>query len=187
MVSLLRKFKAFKRAQSGVAYLEFAITLPFLLALFMGSVDVTRYILIAQKLEKVSTTVSDLVAQYQTMGTTQLNTLILAAGQVMQPYSFGSDGYVIVTSVTKTGTNPPVVNWQYAGGGTWSRPSLIGTQGSIATLPAGFTLNDKDNVIIAEVFYNYSPLIPNSVISGGQIYKLSVYKPRLGALNTLGS
>lgn len=187
MLAMIRKLQWLKQAQEGVAYIEFAVTLPFLLALFMGSVDVTRYILIAQKVEKVSTTVSDLVAQYQTMNSAQLGILIQAAGEVMQPYSFGAGGYVIISSVTKTGTAAPVVNWQYSGGGTWTKPSEIGTQGSVATLPAGFTLNDKDNVIIAEVFYNYSPIISNSVIAPGQIYKLSVYKPRLGALNSLGS
>lgn len=186
MKRMLRKIQCLWRAQAGVAYIEFAVTLPFLLALFMGSVDVTRYILIAQKVEKVSTSVSDLVAQYENVSTGQLDILIQAAGEVMQPYSFGSGGYVIISSVTKTGTAAPVVNWQYSGGGSWTQPSQIGNVGNTATLPAGFTMVDKDNVIIAEVFYNYSPLISNSVISGGQIYKLSVHRPRLGALNSLG-
>lgn len=187
MLRMLKKYKWFARAQEGVAYVEFAITLPFLLALFMGSVDVTRYILIAQKVEKVSSTVSDLVAQYDDMTSGQLDILIQAAGEVMQPYSFGSGGYVIISSVTKTGSAAPIVNWQYSGGGSWNRPSQIGTTGGAANLPAGFTMVSSDNVIIAEVFYNYSPLISNSVLSPGQIYKLSVHKPRLGALNSLGS
>lgn len=187
MKRLLNAWKHLRRAQEGVAYIEFAITLPFLLALFMGSVDVTRYILIAQKVEKVSSTVSDLVAQHDNMSTSQLNILIQAAGEVMKPYSFGAGGYVIVTSVTKTGTNAPRVNWQYTGGGTWTQNSLIGAPGNLANMPANFTMNSNENVIIAEVFYNYSPLISNSVITAGQIYKLSVHKPRLGALNSLGS
>jgi Flp pilus assembly protein TadG len=177
----------FKRAQEGVAYIEFAITLPFLLALFMGSVDVTRYILIAQKVEKVSFTVSDIVSQYDTMSTAQLDVLIQAAGEVMKPYTFGAGGYVIVSSVTKTGTASPRVNWQYTGGGSWTRPSQIGSTGNVAILPAGFTMNSGENVIFAEVFYNYSPIINSSVIGAGQVYKVTVHKPRLGALNSLGS
>ena len=185
MKRLLRSLRSLLRADGGIAYVEFAIALPFLLALFLGAVDVTRYILITQKVEKVSVTVSDLVAQYQSMSTSQLNNLIIAAGQVMQPYPFGASGYVIVTSVTKTGTNQPVVNWQYTGGGSWTKPSRIGTPGAQATLPAGFTMNDKDNIIIAEVFYNYAPLIVNGVVSQSAIYRTAIYRPRLGALNSL--
>jgi hypothetical protein len=187
MFKLLRRWKHFRRAQQGVAYLEFAVTLPFLLALFMGSVDATRYILIAQKLEKVSLSMADLVAQYETMSTTQLNTLILATGQVMRPYDFGANSYVVVSSITKTGTNAPVVNWQYAGGGTMVSASRIGATGNAATLPAGFTMVDKDNIIIAEVFYNYTSLVAGSVMPNVLMYKMAVFKPRLGALNTLGS
>jgi len=50
------------------------------------------------------------------------------------------------------------------------------------------TLNDKDNVIVTEVFYNYQPMITtNGVITGTTIYKTAVYKPRLGDLSTLSA
>jgi Flp pilus assembly protein TadG len=180
------------RAQEGVAYLEFAIVLPFLLALLMGSIEVTRYILIAQKLEKVAVTISDVTSQGSTISTSDLDNIITAASQVMQPYTFGANGYVIVTSVRQTGTssgsNPPRVNWQYTGGGTWTQTSMIGTPGSAATLPNGMTLFDRDNIIITEVFYNYQPLLStNGVITGTSLYKVGVFKPRLGDLSTLSA
>jgi len=187
MKKLLNMMRLLKRDEEGVAYLEFAVSLPFLMALFMGSVEVTRYILIAQKVEKSSVTISDVVAQSSTIGTAQLDLLISAVGEVMKPYSFGSNGYVIITSVTKTGTSAPVVNWQYTGGGTWVKPSLIGTTGGVATLPNGLTLNDKDTVIVSEVYYNYTPMTVNQIISGRQLYKVAIFKPRLGDLKTLGS
>lgn len=187
MKKLFRTFRRLRRNEDGVAYLEFALSLPFLIALFMGSVEVTRYIIIAQKVEKSAVAISDVVAQSQTIGTAQLNQLITAVDEVMDPYTFATDGYVIITSVTKTGTSQPVVNWQYRGGGSWTKPSLVGSQGTVATLPNGLTLLDKDNVIVAEVYYNFRPMINNSVISGRQLYKVSVFKPRLGDLKTLGS
>ena len=188
----LIEFLRFKRDQRGLAYLEFAVALPFLLAMLMGSIEVTRFILIAQKVEKVAVTISDVVSQSTTISTSDLDNIITAAGEVMQPYSFGADGFVIITSVTQTGApnagNPPRVKWQYTGGGTWTQTSLIGTVGTAATLPASISLNDKDNIIIAEVFYNYAPLIPlNGVITGTSIYKLGLFKPRLGDLSTLSA
>lgn len=178
--------KRLARAQEGVAYLEFAITIPFLLALFMGGVEVTRYIIIAQKLEKAAVTVSDVVAQSEEITTTELDTIILAAGQVMLPYSFEGDGYVIISSVTQNGSTP-IVNWQYTGGGDWIQSSQIGGPGETATLPNDLTLIDNDTVIISEVFYNFTPLLENSVVDSSQLYKVGVFKPRLGDLTSLGS
>jgi len=184
---MLRSIKKFLRLQEGVAFVEFAITLPFLLALFMGAVEVTRYILIAQKVEKATVTISDVVAQEKTIGTTAMNQLITAVSQVMQPYTFSTNGYVIVSSVTPNAGGTPTIQWQYKGGGTWAQSSKIGSSGGTATLPTGFTLSAGENVIIAEVYYNYTTLMVNSVIPGGTIYKTAFFKPRLGTLNTLGS
>jgi Flp pilus assembly protein TadG len=173
--------------KDGVAYVEFALSLPFLLVLFIGSVEVTRFIIVSQKVEKSAVTISDVVSQAENITTTQLNQLITAVEQVMQPYSFDSNGFVVISSVSKTGTNAPRINWQYTGGGTWTQPSQIGTTGLTATLPNGLTLNDRDTVIIAEVYYNYTTLIPSELISNRQLYRVAVFKPRLGNLQALGS
>ncbi len=168
-----------------MAFIEFAITLPFLVLLFLGVVEVSRYIIIVQKVEKSTMTLSDVVAQSSSIGTTQLDQLTQAVAQIMAPFTFNTNGYVIVSSVKKTGSAAPVVTWQYKGGGTWTKSSLVGSLGGNATMPAGFTMVDKEAVIVAEVFYNYAPLFTN-VLSAGQVYKTAIYRPRLGDLTTLG-
>lgn len=190
MLSFLRRVIQFHKNQDGLAYLEFAIIAPFLITMFLGGVEITRYILITQKVEKVSFTISDVVAQGSTVSNTQLNNIIVATQQIMLPYSFGAEGYVIITSVKQTGaytvSNPPRVNWQYKGGGTWTQNSQIGSPGTAATIPNNMTLFDKDNIIITEVFYNFRPLIPiNGVIGTSQLYKVGLFKPRFGDLSTL--
>lgn len=182
---MFRSIRHMMKRQEGIAYLEFAIALPLLAALFMGAVEVTRYIIIIQKVEKATVTISDVVAQSQTINNSQLAQLIEAAKEVMKPYSFNSNGYVIISSVTKTGTSAPKVNWQYAGGGTWVKSSQVGVSGSNA-LWVPFSLDDKENLIIAEVFYNYTPIVPNGVIGSKPIYKVATFRPRLGALGSLG-
>ena len=183
----IRQLRRFARDDEGIAYLEFALALPLIIGMLLGGMEVTRYILIAQKVEKVSVTVSDVVAQSSTISTSELNNLITAAAQVMKPYTFGANAYVIITSVYKSGTNNPVVKWQYTGGGSWTKASQIGIVGSTANLPNGFNLNDKENVIVAEVFYNYQPIFGSNILRGSQLYKFAIFKPRLGDLSTLGS
>src|SRR3954465_8547735 len=94
---------AFKRTQEGIAYLEFAVCLPFLIALLMGAIEVSRYIIIAQKVEYTALTIADVVAQGQTISNAILNNIIFASSQVMKPYAMGASGYVIIRSVKQTG------------------------------------------------------------------------------------
>ncbi len=173
--------------QGGIAAVEFALVAPILMLLFMGAVEITRYVIIAQKTEKAALSMSDIVAQSEDVSSDDLDTLILAVGEIMKPLEFGSLGYVIVSSVSRVGSEPAEVNWQYTGGGTWTHSSQIGFQGSSATLPAGFELDPNEGVIVAEVYYSFSPLLIPSILPPSTIYRVGVFKPRLGELTSLGA
>jgi len=187
-----RYFSAFRRAEEGIAYFEFALLLPVLITLLMGTVEVTRYILITEKVQKVSMVVANVVAQAKSVSSADLGNIVTSAAQIMQPFTFGANGYVVISSVTQTGTqsanNPPLVSWQYGGGGTMAPApgSRIGTTGGPATLPNNIPLNANDNIIVTEVFYNYTPLMAtNGLLGNNLIYQVGLFKPRLGALSTL--
>lgn len=181
----MNHFRDFLKSQSGVAMLEFSISLPFLILLLFGSVEATRYLIITQKVDRVANTLSDVITQSEKITSTDIDQIITATGQVMQPYDFSADGYVVISSVSKNGSNEPVVNWQYTSTGT-IHSSQIGTSGSTATMPSNFTMVDKDTVIVTEVFYNYTPILSNLIYSSSSLYRISIYKPRLGNLTTLG-
>lgn len=170
--------------ERGIAMVEFALALPFLLLLFMGGFEVNRYILLHQKVEKTAYTVADVVTQSTSVTQSQLNQIFTAAEEIMQPYAFGGDGIVIVNSVYKGSGVSPVVRWRYSGGGTLARSSQLGEVGGTASLPEGLTLNDSDNIIIAEVYYRYHPVLEGTAVTEADIYKTAIFKPRLGALIT---
>lgn len=185
MISICRSFKPLFSNQSGVAAVEFAVALPMVMVLLLGGFEMSRYVIIHQKLEKTSFTIADVVSQSETLTIAQLNQTVIAAREIMKPYDFEGDGRVIISSVSKTGTNAPVVKWQYAGGGNLSATSQVGIINQVATLPGGLTLNDKDNVIISEVFYHYEPFFSGfGLVTTPIAYKVNVFKPRLGALTT---
>jgi len=173
------------RCDKGVAATEFALALPFILGLMLGAFELSRYVIVHQKLEKVAYTISDVVSQSDTVTLAQLGQTVLAAATIMQPDEFQPNGVVFISSVYKSGTNAPTVRWQYRGGGALSRTSRIGVLNGVATLPNGLTLNDKDNIIISEVYYNYGPLLTGGLfLNEFDIYKTTIFKPRLGALTT---
>jgi hypothetical protein len=63
--------------------------------------------------------------------------------------------------------------------------SQIGAVGADATLPAGFVVRDGENVIITEVYYNFSPLFAPDIIQPQNLYHRAMFRPRFGTLTTL--
>lgn len=178
--------------EEGIAAIEFAFCVTILLVLFLGSVELTRFVLIIQKVEKTISMITDVTTQVDPnsspLTSATVQQILSATTDMMKPYAFGAAGFVIVSDITKTGTNNPVINWQYCGGGTRSSISKIGTQnGNAATLPAGFTMNAGEEVVIGEIFYQYSPLTTQTIVPPTTLYRTSVFMPRLGALTSFSS
>jgi hypothetical protein len=178
-------------ARRGVAAAEFALTLPIWITMLLGASDGAYCMLVNERTDRIAYSVTDIVTQYQTISIANLNDIVQASAQLMQPLTFGGNGVVIVSSVYKPAGQPPIVCWQYKGGGTLSATSVVGTpggstncsSGGLAVLPNGLTLNDNDNVIISEVFYNFTPIFINEgLFSANTIYRVAVYKPRLSPL-----
>lgn len=184
-------------SQHGVALIEFALALPLLLILFIGLVETAYLTLHYQKIDKLSSSMSDFVTQGSTISRAELDSFGLAVPQIMRPFTFS--GTVIFSSASRilrpNGGTPaicrnrnPCVDWQYSILG--SDPSQIGAPNSPPTLPGGYQLIADQGVIVAEVYLNYRPVLAASAnfISGFRpktLYKASLTKPRQGALTTL--
>jgi hypothetical protein len=180
--------------QHGMAYVEFALCISMLMLMFLGSVETTRYVLIIQKLEQTVSTVTDVTTQADAnnnpLTTSQMTQLMSAVQDMMNPYTFGANGLVILTDVTQPGAGNAKVNWQYCGGGTLNIASKIGSSvGGTATLPTGFTMIAGEEVVIGEVFYNYKPITTTvwGIVSASTIYRTALFMPRLGALTAFSS
>lgn len=179
--------------ESGVALVEFAFVLPLLILMLVGMLEITYYALVNQKLDKVANSMADFVTQGTTVSVGDLNTFGQAVPQIMRPFSFS--GTVVFSSVANfTSRNGPCrrnrscVRWQQAILGTDA--SRIGNVGAIANLPSGYTVLSGQNVIVAEAYLQYSPLLTASsnfipAFVPQTLYKIAVFKPRQGTLTTL--
>lgn len=182
---MLSALSRFIRNRRGVTAVEFGLALPILMSLFFGCLEVTMKILASEKVEKLASTTADVVAQAEVATTTGLQQLLSATTEVMKPFDFGADGVVIITSVYLAAEGAqPVVNWRYTGGGQLSAASKLGNVGASATLPQGFVLNEKENAIVAEVYYRYQPLFPGILFNETTLYRRAFFKPRLAALTS---
>src|SRR5947209_20035772 len=84
-----------RRDQRGIAAVEFALILPFMLTLYLGVVELSKGYMASQRMTLVARTLADLTAQQQQLqsgGTTNITNSIMsnifgASAAIMAPYS----------------------------------------------------------------------------------------------------
>ena len=185
---LTSRLRLFVRGRDGVAIVDFALVVPILVFLLLGSMEIGRYVLLNQKLSRVAISSSDLMSQAKHAVVDDINQIFAAAQYTMNPFELGADGVVFLTSVSTDSDLPiePEISWQMSGGGTGIFTSEVGTGvGTPATLPGGFTMEENQNIIIAEVYYSYQPFFFSKVIQPKTIRQIGLHYPRLRPLREL--
>lgn len=187
---LTRIVRRFRDDERGLSALELAFAIPVAVGLTLNGVEVTRYVLLHQKAERASMTVADLVSQGEVLTTTDLNNIFLAGAFITEPFDFGADGAMVVSSVVGSSSGP-IIEWQRAYGQD-PQDSSFGGQGSPAILPAGFTVQQSESVVVAEIFYRYTPMIAGNSLLGGAIgentvYNYAIFRPRYTVKVRLGT
>ena len=187
VISLLRRLW---RERAGVSLVEFALVMPVCSLLILGGTEVARYVLLHQKMDRVATALSDLVAQEDAISAAELTGIFDAAPNLIWPFSITTNGRMIVSSIGQVSGQTRVL-WQRmcpgngcSMSGTPTNASRLGTQGSVATMPTGFTVSSTDNVIVAEVFYSFTPFFWRQM-PAGTLYHSAFTRPRLSDLTTL--
>ena len=169
----------------GALVAEFAATMPVLGLLLLAGVEVGRLALVNQKLDRVATSMADLVAQAETLTGTELNSLFASTGHVAWPFDLANEGIVIVSSVSDN-SGTPRINWQRTGGGGLPAGSAIGVEGGVATLPDGMVVRANETIIVAEVYFDFEPVFVGAIAPAQRLYHRAFFRPRLGTLTTLG-
>jgi len=163
----------------GGVMIEFAFAMPLLITLLLGGVELGRYVLLHQKLDRTAMTVSDLVARVTSVTPTDLDTVLTAADLVMSPFEFSDKGVVIISAVKKLSpSGSPKVIWQRSGAGSLTVTSTLGVEGGNATIDDPDLVDDIQGIVVGETYYEYSPwfitMIPSSTIR-----HVAYFRPRL--------
>ncbi|MBU1305031.1 MAG: pilus assembly protein, partial [Alphaproteobacteria bacterium] len=118
---LRRLLTRFAGNTAGVAAVEFALILPFLLTLYLGSIEASSLYTVDRRVEVISSTVADLVARWNpnegTIPTNTLDDYFKAAEAILTPYSpTGMTQVVSVLQVSSAGLAKVVWSCSYNGG-----------------------------------------------------------------------
>lgn len=176
----LRPLRALARDSRGLALIEFAYVLPVFLGFGLVGLEFTNVVLARQKTERIAATLADLVAGNQVApNERQMGDMFAAVPAIARPFSFREDGNVVITAVVgiydqdddeiqnkiawqrclRRGSHASRIGRQWAG-------SVDIADGPGVALPGGLALGQNQMVIVAEVFYPYSPVISQSLVDG---------------------
>ncbi|MEA2758732.1 MAG: hypothetical protein QOH65_1345 [Methylobacteriaceae bacterium] len=165
-----------KQDQRGVAAVEFALILPFMLTLYLGIVELSKGYMASQRMTLVARTLADLTAQQQqlqTGGTTNITDSIMsnifgASSAIMAPYSTTNlkmtVSQVLLSNKSDGTCCQAKTDWTIANNGGTARPCQILTPANAApvsttTIPTGFTASPATPgpIVVADVTYQYIP------------------------------
>ena len=172
------RIRQFSHEQTGVASIEFAMVVPLMVIMFIGTVELSQAITVDRRVNQVASSTADLIARTKSTTVSDLNGTMDIIDELMKPYSHTPLKLTITNVIASTSDeNNTVVCWShnYQGGvGTYS-------QGSAYTLPTG-VVEKGESVLVAEIKYTYTPLIFSHFITGAVDFTDTFYlKPRLSS------
>jgi len=202
---IAKGFTGFIQCEKGTALLEFALSIGVLLLIFFGEVEMSRYVLIYQKVQNVVSAETDNITSINPgtiplpISPTEMNNILKAADIMMEPYTLtASNSQLMLTDIYFKPGDKPRVTWRYCNVSSLGQTSKFGVVGGAANLsslpalptkPNKFTMNSGDEIVVAEIFYNFSPIIVNNVtksfLSTQIIYNFALSAPRYSLLNNL--
>jgi len=183
---LFGSLRRFRDDRAGSVLVEMVTAIPVLALLVLGSIEMAQYLLVHQKLNRAASTMADLVSQPAAITESEVDELFDAATHLLQPFDLENKGRVIVTSVSRDEEDAtPMVDWQREGGGTFSVNSRIGYPDGQADMPDDFDVRDGENLITAEIFFEYEPIFFSGLIDGAVIWHHAYRRSRLGTLSTI--
>lgn len=172
----------FRRAREGTIPVEMALCAPVLIVMLLGIVDIGWFAVSRHKVARVAATLADLTSRGETVNEAQIADIFAASGSVASPFDFRDEGRAILSSIVRpAGTT--FIAWQRESPTGIDVDSEVGTTGGTPNLPDGFVVRDGENLIVAEAFFRFQPLIGLVVRGEQRIYVQAFQRPRLGTLD----
>ena len=132
--NLLSRLRGFARAQGGMAAVEFAVILPFMLTAYLGGVEIGDGVAIDRKVAITTRAVADLASRYTKITDADMTTILGASSTIIAPYASGPLA-VTVSGVTVDNRGNATIDWSNTLNGTAHTKGSRGDPSGHARLP----------------------------------------------------
>jgi Flp pilus assembly protein TadG len=175
----IRRAARFFRARRGVFAVEFGFLIPIFSLALLAGIELTRFALMNQKMDRVSGSSSNMSGLSDgTMSCADLDNIWKSAENIAKPFGLGANGVVVISFIEAETVTNYRIKWQRRGAGTLTNPSKFGVEGGLATMPAGFAMVVGETVLVAEVFSLYDPLVFSALVPSQVVYRTTLDRPR---------
>jgi Flp pilus assembly protein TadG len=173
---ILRRFIEQER---GLALVEFALSVPILLLLFLATFQITDALSCSRKVTITTRAVADLTSQYASISASNVNDILNASAKIMAPYNSASALVRVSELGTDINGNTTVI-WSEAINGTRrATGSSYALPSTIKQLPA--TSTDKTYIIVAEMSYAYRPPVNFGIVGPLGLSDIIYMNPRISS------
>jgi len=157
----------------GISALEFAMLLPIMMTLYLGSVEASQGIAANRKVKVTAHTLADLATQYTNITNTDMSNLLNAGSAIIAPYAT-ANLQATVSELSINGQGVATVVWS----DTYNGTAL--TVGSTVTVPASLAVPNT-YLIYAQARYSYNPTYGYVMVGTVTLSDQSFMSPRESA------
>ena len=182
---LARRLNRLAADEGGAAAVEFALILPFLLLLYMGSIEASTLITVDRRVEVISSTVADLVARWNpNQGASIPKSTLLdyfkASEGIIVPYPTTDLKQVVsFVQVSAAGVGKVVWSCSYNGGAALAKDANFAVAENMADLVTGEGAG-SGYLIASKVDYPYLPVFGLVFQTAVPMQNESQFLPRFG-------
>ncbi len=162
----------------GVAAIEFALILPIMFMLLVGTVEFSLALTVDRRVSQVANSTADLIAQKKKISTSEVSGIMQIIEHLVRPYDPSRLRVTVLNVIANiSDASDTTVCWSYEhNGGAGSYAA-----GAEYFLPEDI-VEAGGSVIVAEVVYDYEPIIFRYFIKSAFSLSDTLYlKPRLSS------
>ncbi|NJC33461.1 hypothetical protein GGR88_000935 [Sphingomonas jejuensis] len=171
-----RLFRRLRSDRRGVAFLEFALTLPMFLGFVAAGLEFSHLMMTNMRVQRLATMTADMIAQRgasdKQISEMQIYDIMFALDVAAQPLKMREHGRIIISAVLGEDTNNDRVadynriKWQRYDGGFTTATNIIGCRqnNDRAVLKDSRSLVLNEAFFMAQVSYEYDPLFGESLV-----------------------
>lgn len=183
--------------QSGVALIEFACSLPFLILLTFGGTELANIAITHARISAVTSMVADGVARVRDrIDENDINDIVIGAKYATESLNLTSRGRIIISTIEdNSATGSPatdqVITWQRCKGlKSVAAAQTVGAEGQILTTAIGssggqISATPGNPVIVVQIFYDYKPIMSDMFFGPITIRYSSAFSVRDRTIQTL--
>ena len=170
LFKVARRIRSFRGEKRGVAAIEFAMIAPFMIALWLGSAELSQGVSADRKVSHAASALADLVTQQPNITGDEMNDIMDATQAIMMPFDVGNLS-IKIAGVEIDEDQATEVVWSASRNGT------AASAGESYPIPDALLIPNSF-LIVAELDYTHTPATSQAITGDITLSDTFILRPR---------